>query len=75
MLKIYKINVYSILPEFDIFHKLEFDMFMFITYNNFKVLFVSFVPKKSLAGHCTMGRRNNKTISEKDFISERPVGG
>ena len=31
MLKIHKVNVYSIASEFDIFHKLEFDMFMFIT--------------------------------------------
>jgi len=31
MLKIHKINVYSIASEFDIFHELEFDMFMFIT--------------------------------------------
>jgi len=29
MLKIHKINVYSIASEFEIFHKLEFDMFMF----------------------------------------------
>jgi len=30
MLKIHKINVYSIASEFDIFHLLEFDMFMFM---------------------------------------------
>jgi len=32
MLKIHQINVYSIESEFEFFHKLEFDMFMFITY-------------------------------------------
>ena len=32
MLKIHKINVYSMASEFNIFHKLEFDMFKFITY-------------------------------------------
>ena len=32
MIKIHKINVYSIASEFDIFfHKLEFDMLTFIT--------------------------------------------
>ena len=30
LLKIHKINVYSIKSEFDFFRKLEFDMFMFI---------------------------------------------
>jgi len=29
-LKIHKINAYSIAPEFDNFHKLEFDMSIFI---------------------------------------------
>ena len=31
MLKIHKINVYSIASEFDIFQNLQFDMFIFIT--------------------------------------------
>ena len=30
MLQIHKINVYNIASEFDIFHKHEFDMFVFI---------------------------------------------
>ena len=46
MLKISKINVYSITSEFDIFHKLKFDVPMFITYI-FKMTFVGLAPSKT----------------------------
>ena len=45
LLTIHKINVYSIASELHIFHELEFDMFMFITYI-FEVTFVGNIRRQ-----------------------------